>query len=187
MNTYPPPPIIHTISFCPPLGKQKPRNARSEFVHIANWSNYANFWPCVQCPPPYCPTITSGTVLGSLKLKHALWLLLQVVICYRYENILRIRGGGYFIEAENSPKAASEKPQTMVSESRFTSFEDWCFLDSHFTASTVNRKQCMCIIFGTSGTVYLCYSRITREGRTSSKNHMTFQARGKLTGIYRDK
>ena len=44
-------------------------------THRQTALNNTNFWPCAQRPLPYCATITSGTVLGSLKLKHAVWLL----------------------------------------------------------------------------------------------------------------
>ena len=41
---------------------------------------------------------------------------------YRYENILQIgQVLGYHIDAKISPKAASEKAQTTVSENRYTS------------------------------------------------------------------
>ena len=32
------------------------------------------------------------------------------------------------------------------------------FLDGYFIAPSINRKQCMSVIFGTPGTMYLHYS-----------------------------
>ena len=46
----------------------------------------------------------------------------RVQSSYRYENIVQIRQVlGHHIDARISPKAASEKAQTTVSENRYTS------------------------------------------------------------------
>ena len=46
----------------------------------------------------------------------------------------------------------------MVSENRYIYSRIDCFLDGHFIASSINRKQCVGIIFGAPSAVYLRYS-----------------------------
>ena len=93
-----------------------------------------------------------------------IWLLIesdwsQVIYIYRYENILQIGEGalGYRIDAEISSKAAPEKPQTTVSENRYTfpKIDAFCTVILSLLLSTENS---VCIIFGTPGTAHLCYS-----------------------------
>ena len=67
---------------------------------------------------------------------------------------------GHHVDAKISPKVASERAQTTVSENRYTPPNIDVFLDSHYNASSANRKQCAGIIFGTPGTVYLRYSLV---------------------------
>ena len=89
---------------------------------------------------------------------------LSVQSSYRYQNILRI--GEVFwqrIDAKISPKAASEKAQTTVSENTYTFPNIDVFRTGHFIASSANRKQCAGVIFGTPGTTYLSYSLVVSQ------------------------
>ena len=70
---------------------------------------------------------------------------------YCYEIYCKLAGVmGRRINAEISPKAASEKAQT-VSGNRYTSPKIDVFERPFY-------QQCMGVIFGTPGTTYLCYS-----------------------------
>ena len=75
----------------------------------------------------------------------------------RWKLVANWRDLGHRIDAKISPKAVSEKVQTTVSENRYI-YPKIDFSDGHFIASSVNRKQCAGVIFGTPGAVYLCYS-----------------------------
>ena len=84
---------------------------------------------------------------------------LSVQSSYRYEDILRIgEVMGHRIDAKISPKAASEKAQTTVSENRYTSPRIDVFGWPFLMLFSANKKQWVCVIFGTPGTWYLCYS-----------------------------
>ena len=69
----------------------------------------------------------------------------------------KVRERGGQIDAKTSPKAVSEKAQTVVSENRCTSSKIDVFW-SHFIASSVNWKQSAGVISGKPVTTYLRYS-----------------------------
>ena len=100
-------------------------------------------------------------IIDQIGLAHVqLHAPLRVQSSYRYENVLQIGEVlGHCIDVKISPKAASEKAQTMVSENRYTSPKIDVFQTAILTllAPTGNNVQASFLV-RTPGTAYLRYS-----------------------------
>ena len=86
---------------------------------------------------------------------------LSVQSSYRYQNILRIGEVlGHRIDAKISPKAASEKAQTTVSENTYTFPNIDVFRTAILSLLAPTGNNARASFFGTQGTTYLSYSLV---------------------------
>ena len=83
---------------------------------------------------------------------------LSVQSSYRYENVLWIGGVWGIVSMLKSLQKQLQRRHKQLCLKIDTLLRRLMFPDGHFNASSANRRQCASIIFGTPGTVYLCYS-----------------------------